>query len=310
MVIVLAVVVLILGISFCCYWVAFYNPESRHAEPVPMPKGWRSEKEGPKLRALYRQMNTMPYEQVFIQSYDGLRLGGAYYHVKDGAPVHIQFHGYRGSGTRDLCGLHRLAIGMGHNVLTVSQRSHGASQGNTMTFGIREKYDCLEWARYAAERFGRDVPIVLVGVSMGAATVMMASELDLPENVIGIIADCGYTTPKAIICKVSRDIRIPPWLSYPFIAAGALVYGGFRLWERGAVDAVPQTKVPILLIHGEADRYVPCDMSREIQKASAGKATLKIFPEATHGISYVTDPRRYERIVKDFLKKCNPRSTE
>jgi pimeloyl-ACP methyl ester carboxylesterase len=297
-------VVLILVISFCCYWVAFYNPERRHGEPVPMPKSWRSQKEGPKLRKLFEQMSALPFERVEIRSRDGLRLVGSYYHRNDGAMLHIQFHGYRGSGARDLCGLHHLAMKMGHNILVVNQRASGASEGSTITFGIKERFDCVEWANYAARRFGKGVPIVLAGVSMGAATVLMASELELPENVIGVIADCGYSSPGAIIRKVSRDVHIPGWLSYPFIMLGALIFGRFRLWQRGAIDAVRGAKVPILLIHGENDRYVPCEMSRDMKNAAGQKAVLETFPGAAHGISYVTDPQRYERIVSDFLNRC------
>lgn len=304
MVIFLVIAALVLGISYCCYWVAFYNPERRHAEPVPMPINWRSGKEGAKLRLLHRKMCDAPSEQIVIESHDGLKLGGRYYHLHDGALLQIQFHGYRGCGERDLCGLHRLACDMGHNTLVVSQRANGASGGNTITFGIKEKYDCLAWARYAAERFGKDIPIVLAGVSMGAATVMMASELDLPHNVIGIIADCGYTSPGAIIRKVSRDVRIPAWISYPFVLLGALIYGRFRLWDRGALDAIPNSRVPILLIHGEEDRYVPCEMARQLEIAGGGKAMLKTFPRAAHGTSYISDPERYRQIVTEFIDFC------
>ena len=304
MVIVLVVAVLVLGISYCCYWVAFYNPERRHAEPVPMPKSWRNGKEGEMLRSLHRQMCEIPSEQIVIESHDGLKLGGRYYHLHDGAMLQIQFHGYRGCGERDLCGLHRLACDMGHNVLVVSQRANGSSEGNTITFGIKEKLDCLAWARYAAERFGKDIPVVLAGVSMGAATVMMASELDLPSNVVGIIADCGYTTPGAIIRKVSRDVRIPPWISYPFVLLGAVIYGRFRLWDRGAVDAIRNARVPVLLIHGEEDRYVPCEMARQLEASGEGKAVLRTFPGAAHGTSYISDPERYQQIVTEFIDRC------
>jgi fermentation-respiration switch protein FrsA (DUF1100 family) len=310
MVIVLVVAVLVLGICYCCYWVAFYNPERRHAEPVPMPKSWRNGKEGEMLRSLHRQMCEIPSEQIVIESHDGLKLGGRYYHLHDGAMLQIQFHGYRGCGERDLCGLHRLARDMGHNTLVVSQRANGASEGRTITFGIKEKYDCLTWVKYAAQRFGEDVPMVLTGVSMGAATVLMASELELPSNVIGIIADCGYTSPGAIVRKVSRDVRIPAWVSYPFLVLGALIFGQFRLWERGAVDAIPNARVPVLIIHGEEDRYVPCDMGRQLETAGEGKAVLETFPKAAHATSYITDPERYRQIVTAFLQRCRKKWEE
>ena len=147
--------------------------------------------------------------------------------------------------------------------------------------------------------------MVLAGVSMGAATVMMASELALPDNVIGIIADCGYSSPGEVICKVSRDVRVPCWVSYPFVLLGALIFGGFKLWQSSAVSAVRNSKVPVLLLHGEDDRYVPPEMSEKILAASRGNARLFTFPGAGHGVSYVTDPERYQRLVEHFLSDCN-----
>jgi pimeloyl-ACP methyl ester carboxylesterase len=294
----------VLLVAYVCYWVAFYHPVRRHGDPVPMPRSWRSEQVGPKLRKLCDEMSALPCERVEIKSHDGLRLVGYYYHEHDGAMLHLQFHGYRGSGARDMCGLHKIAREMGHNTLVVWQRSAGESDGQTITFGIQERRDCVAWARYAANRFGEDIPMVLAGVSMGAATVMMASELDLPDNVIGIVADCGYSSPREIICKVSRDVRVPCWVSYPFVLLGALIFGRFMLWQSSAVSAVRNSKVPVLLLHGEDDHYVPPEMSEMILAASRGKARLYTFPGAGHGVSYVTDPVRYQRLVQTFLTDC------
>ena len=139
---------------------------------------------------------------------------------------------------------------------------------------------------------------------MGAATVLMASELDLPETVAAITADCPYSSPGAIIRKVTCDVRLPPWIVYPFVILGALVFGHFPLWASSPVKAVRHTEIPILLIHGEEDYFVPCDMSREIRKACKGPAMLATFPFAGHGLSYLTDTRRYHAIYKEFFRIC------
>ena len=102
---------------------------------------------------------------------------------------------------------------------------------------------------------------------MGAATVLMASELNLPENVVCIIADSPYSSPKAIIRKVCRDRHLPDWLAYPFIRIGAKIFGGVSIEECSAEDAVRNARIPILLIHGEDDRFVPCQMSKRIFRA-------------------------------------------
>lgn len=295
---------LIVAAAYCCYWMAFYNPESRHQEVAYDITENNDSGIGPRLKQLCRDLEAEPYERVFIQSRDGLRLSARYYHVADGAPLQIQFHGYRGSGIRDFCGGNMLARKAGFNTLLVDQRAHGMSQGNTMTFGIKERFDCLDWVNYAVDRFGKDTQIILAGISMGAATVLMASELDLPGNVKGIIADCPYSSPGAIIRKVIRDMKIPPWLGYPFVALGGLVFGGFKVWETSAVDAVKKARVPILLVHGAADKFVPSFMSREIYEACASDKFLELYQNAGHGLSFVLDEQRYERMLERFAKFC------
>lgn len=292
-------------IAWYSYRTAFYSPEKRKEDDYAIPRGEQYEKERQRMLSLIRQMDEIPYEAVTISAQDGTKLSARYYHVRDGAPLQIQFHGYRGTAVRDFCGGNKLAREAGQNTLVVDQRAHGKSGGTTITFGIRERMDCLCWAEYANQRFGSDTPIFLSGVSMGAATVLMASELELPTNVIGIIADCPYSSPEAIIRKVCReDMRLPPILVMPFIRLGARLFGHFDLREASAVQAVRNTNVPILLLHGEDDRFVPCDMSREIFDACTGEQTRITFPGAGHGLSYIVDTGTYSEAVSRFVDQC------
>lgn len=137
---------------------------------------------------------------------------------------------------------------------------------------------------------------------MGGATVLMASDLELPENIRGIIADCPYTKPLDVIVYVGQKTPFPNWLIRPFAILAARICGGFDLLETDAVRAVKKTKVPILILHGEADRYVPCEMS-DIVSVNPAMVERHTFPGAAHGISYLTDTPRYQRIVKEFIRK-------
>lgn len=298
----ITVFLLILLISYLTYRKAFYSSPKRKEDIRNIPKSEQYAKGRPFMLGLIDEMEPRPFEQVYIESFDGLRLSARYYHLAEGAPVQIQFHGYRGTAIRDFCGGNKLARDMGHNTLVVDQRAHGKSEGKTICFGIKEKYDCLAWANYAAKRFG-DIPIVLSGVSMGGATVLMASELDLPENVRCIVADCPYSSPKEIIASECKKMGIPPRLGMPFVKLGARIFGNLRL-SGSAEEAVKNTRVPILIIHGEADRFVPCEMSRKIFSANPEMITLETFPDAAHGISYILEPERYEKITRRFMEKC------
>lgn len=298
----LLIVLLIAGFS---YRTAFYSSAHRKEDPYALPQGEQYEIERQRMLSLIRQMDDIPYEPVTISAHDGTKLAARYYHVRDGAPLQIQFHGYRGTALRDFCGGNKLARESGQNTLVVDQRAHGRSGGTTITFGVQERMDCLCWAEYASQRFGSDTPIFLSGVSMGAATVLMASELELPCNVIGIIADCPYSSPEAIIRKVCHeDMHLPPALVMPFVRLGAGLFGHFDLKESSAIQAVANTNIPIMLLHGEDDRFVPCDMSREIFAACAGEKTRITFPGAGHGLSYIVDTETYTEAVSRFIDQC------
>ena len=299
-IILLAVILAGVALTYLCYRIPFYSRPRGRSEITALPAGEQYAARREEMGVLLREMEAIPYEEVDIISYDGTCLVGKYYHVRDGAPLQIQLHGWHGGGLRDFSGGNKLAREWGFNTLVPDQRAHGRSGGRTITFGLRERYDCLAWTQYACRRFP-GTPIVLAGVSMGAATVLMAAGLDLPEQVRAIIADSPYSSPRGIICKVCRDYRLPPALLYPFIALGARLFGRFDLNETTAAQEVRKAKVPILIIHGEDDRFVPCEMSRPIYDACPTPKVRATFPGAGHGISYIQDPARYAETVRRFL---------
>lgn len=293
---------ILLGGGFYAYRYAFYSGK-KGREDIPVHQGKQYAPYLDEIARVFQQLYDRPCEFVTITSEDGLTLSGRYYHVSDGAPLDIGFHGYRSSCLTDFCGGAELSLQLAHNLLLVDQRAHGKSGGRTIAFGIQERWDVLSWVRYAVSRFGEDVQILLYGISMGASTVLMASELPLPDNVRGIIADCPYSSPTEIICKVAEKKRIPVGVARLFSWIGARVFGGFDLTETDAVRAVKHTRIPILLIHGEADGFVPCDMSAAIQRSNPRMVHRCTFPGADHGISFLTDSRRYRQIVTEFCKQ-------
>ena len=245
-----------------------------------------------------------PFEEVSITSHDGLKLTGRYYHVSDGGPLEIQCHGYKGNPFVDFAGAWRIAKEAGRNVLLINQRCHGGSKGHTITFGILEKQDVMAWITYANNRFGK-IPMLLNGVSMGAATVLMVAGMELPENVKGIIADCPYDAPANIIKKVlGQDMGMPVMLVYPLIRLGGMLYGKFNLNADSPVEAVKRSKLPILLIHGDDDRFVPHPMSCNIYAAAPESIEFHTISGAAHAMNYVTDPESYTAILSAFTERC------
>ena len=242
----------------------------------------------------------MPQEHLQIVSEDGLVLRGTYYEYAPGAPIELMFHGYRGTAERDLCGGVQRCFRLGHSALLVDQRAASKSQGNVITFGLREHRDCLRWAELAQQRFGEDAKVILCGISMGATTVLMAAGEELPKCVVGVLADCGFSSAKEIICKVLRQIHLPPKLFYPLIRLGAKLYGGFDVEKANATQALTRCRLPVLFFHGTDDDYVPWQMSQKNYDACTCQKKLVLVPGAGHGLSYLLDPEGYLAAVREF----------
>lgn len=294
---------LTLATTYITYRMAFYNKRKEKFDPFFSPERLKDYPFRDRSNELITALVAEPYEDVEITASDGKHLAGRYYHRRDGAPLDIMFHGYMSGALHDFPGGALEAMAAGHNVLLVDQRGHGKSHGKTVSFGIKERFDCLDWTRYAVRRFGDDVRIILVGISMGAATVLYASELDLPSQVRGIIADCPFSSAEQVIKKTAREMGFPVQIAFPIARLGGRIYGGFDVCERTTLEAVRGAKLPLLLFHGTEDKLVPYEMSTELAEAYGGEVRLELFEGATHGVSYLVDTPRYVSALHEFYEK-------
>ena len=279
------------------------NPGPMGKDEYELPGGRIYEPYADQMIGWMKSLREMQSQSFEIRSFDGLTLRGKYYECKKGAPIEIMFHGYQGNSERDLCGGVFRAFRLEHNVLLVDHRAGGASDGRIITFGINERRDCLGWIDLAVSHFGKDCKLILTGVSLGAATVMMASAERLPANVRYVLADCGYATAKDIIKKVIREMHLPPEILYPFVRLGGRIFGRFDLEETSPLEAVKSSNVPILFIHGNGDDFVPCDMSVELYGACGSEKKLVIIEGAGHGLAYPVNKEEYLAALSEFDKK-------
>ena len=301
----LVLALLIILISFICFRIVFYVPRKKEelTYELPVPKGALYEPYHDMMRHWIKEAREFKSEDFYIKSFDGLTLHAKYFEYEPGAVMEIMFHGYRGSAERDLSGGIQRCFALGRSVLLIDQRTSCGSEGNVISFGINEHRDCLSWIDFALKQFGPDVKIVLTGISMGASTVLMASGKELPKNVVGVLADCGFSSPKKIIKKCAGDLKLPANLLYPFIKLGAKLYGHFDLDEYTPLEAMKTCKLPVIFFHGETDDFVPCDMSRETYAACNSPKRLVTVPKAGHGLVYLVDNDLYFKSVIEFFSE-------
>lgn len=247
-------------------------------------------------------------EEVEIISRDGLRLAGHWLECEDAKRIIIAMHGWRSSWSYDFGQVADVWRCLGCSVLFAEQRAQNNSDGEYIGFGMLERYDCLEWLSYVRVRCAEELPIYFCGVSMGATTVLMASGLDLPDCVHGIIADCGFTSPSDIWKHVLRK-RFH--MSYLIRRAAAEKMCRRRIQmgsqDCTAPDALRNCKIPVLFVHGSADRLVPIEMTYENYLACSSPKRLLVVPGADHGMSFRNNRDGYIRAMKDFFADYDER---
>ena len=281
------------------YRISFTNPKNRRLDDL-------ADLDGPvfgpykeRLLPLIKVFQNRPYEDLYIESFDKLKLHARYFEVKGSKKVALMFHGYRGTVYRDFCAASQIFMDLGYSMITVDHRAHGLSQGKSITFGVRESKDLVSWVDYAKKRFGEDFEYILVGISMGGATVLMAA--DKVENV-KLLVDCPYSTPKLILQETLKAIKLTPIVFWPLVNLSLIIFGHTNLSKASAFDSIKNTNNKILMVHGDSDQIVPQYLSQQLYDAYPDKIQYEIFKGANHGCSYMTDSERYVQVIKDFLK--------
>jgi alpha/beta superfamily hydrolase len=292
---------------FYCFKRVFYYQKSKPLakNQYDVQTGGAYDKHNNQLIAWAKASRELPHEDVSITSFDGLTLRGKYYECQKGAPIEIMLNGYRGNAERDMSGGIERCFKLNRNALLVNQRGCGNSEGKVHSFGINEKKDCLKWIDFCIEKFGKDCQLILTGISMGGATVLLASRENLPKNVKYVLADCPFSSAKDVICKVIEEMKLPSKLFYPFVKLSARIIGRFNLEEDTALNAVSHATLPIILFHGDEDTIVPCEMAYKLYDSCQTKKSLYVVKGCDHGLAYPEDKEGYLNAIKDFEKNIN-----
>lgn len=267
---------------------------------VEVEKKW--ERYLPVMKERRAWLDGQPTEKVSITSFDGLRLSATVFPAEEptGKTV-ICFHGYTSSSLQEYAAYAPFYHALGFNIVMPDARAHGESDGEYIGFGCLDRFDCRDWAAWAHERFGDS--LYLHGISMGGATVLMASSFDMPY-VKAIVADCGFTCAWDIFATVlKKDYHMPPFPIIPMADKICRKKAGYGFRTCVATEEVAKTTIPILFIHGDEDDFVPVGMGRRNFEACASDKRMLIIPGAGHAESYHADTALYEATVKDFLEK-------
>lgn len=245
-------------------------------------------------------MDEIGHEDAYIESFDGLKLHAYIYKAEQPSKKFVLgIHGYRSYARPEYGPYIEFYRKQGYNLLLPDLRGHAPSQGEYIGFGIYDRLDCVDWAKYIVQTYGDDVEIILHGVSMGAATVLSASSEDLPKQVQGIVADCGYSDPMKVL---ATQLQLPDanqiMLKVEKLCEKKI---GYDLHSITALKQVAHAKVPIFFIQGGKDTMVPSYMVHELYKACPTRKRMLYVTEAAHAESICKAKAEYEHCLIDFF---------
>lgn len=266
-------------------------------------KGTPYEKYSDHIQSSAQWLKEHGAEDVYVQSRDGLRLHGLWISAREPKGTVLLAHGYRSCLLVDFGMVFDFYHSLGLNLLIPDQRSHGKSQGRYITFGVKESRDMLCWIQYHGEKLGGG-QLLLSGLSMGASTMLYLADQQLPGEVKAMIVDCGFTSPAQILsCVYTKVTHLPAIPSIWAAELFARVLAGFSLYERDSRKILPHSRLPVLMVHGTGDDFVPCYMTRQGYAACGSEKELLLVEGAGHGTSYLKNKPLYQQRVLAFLKK-------
>ncbi len=244
-------------------------------------------------------------QDCYMESRDGLLLHAFYLPAANAKRFVLLSHGYKGSGFGDFAYTARFLHEKNCNLLFIDQRCCGASKGEYITFGAWEQYDVQEWAYYIARRNKEKLPIYLYGESMGAAAVLMASGHKLPDEVRGLVADCGFRSMKGQVKDMAAEWFHLHWIGLMLFRLDLFcrVLAGFRMKDADTAEAMKKNKRPVLFFHGADDTYVNQKNSRYNYSMCRAPKELVIIPEARHLCSPYDGKELYRAKLLSFFKK-------
>ncbi len=272
-----------------------------HREEVAIPVS-SNEVNGQIIEGASDWYDQQTFATVTIDSYDDLLLEADFLKNEESSgKAVILAHGFR-SQREDMKNFIQFYYEQGFDILIPDSRGHGESQGDYIGFGWHDRLDFQDWIQKLMEEGSSD--IFLHGISMGAATVLMASGEELPPQVKGIIADSGYTSADDILSYQLQHLYNLP--SFPIIQVTSgitKIRSGFTFGEASAIEQAAKNSRPLFIVHGEADELVPTSMAYEIAEAAGGEVTLWTLPGAGHVKSYTVATAEYQDRLKEFIDK-------
>lgn len=294
----LFLICLILILAYVLYKRAFYSPIKGQNNEFNLAQGLDYQGVANKANECVAVMLKIPYEDLETKSKEGFKLHGYFYKSEGSNEYVIMFHGYRRTARRSFSGLTMDLLKEHKNVILADFRGHGQSEGHKITLGKKEQYDVLSWINFAKKHFGEDIKITIVGVSMGATTVLMAADKIDPR--VKIIADSPNISSKKTIKLIIRKLKYPTFIFYPLTMLSALLFCHTHL-SYDVRNEITKSNNNILIIFGGKDKSITSQEIESVELCNKEHVKIEVFEGIEHGLCYLKCTDEYRKLFFDFI---------
>jgi len=253
-----------------------------------------------KMEAAIFCLEARASEQVTIISRDKTVLSGRWFNAGSDKSA-ILAHGFKASAISNCCMQAVAFLNRGYNVLLIDQRAHGKSGGKATCFGLKERYDILDWIKWLRVNKPCET-LVAYGVSMGSAAIAYASPLIKNDEMQAMVLDCGFSSPYEQMNNIAREKHIPWALMSPIVRLCVKLFFNCDIKD-SVTDSLQRTKIPAFIIHGGMDEVVHCEHGRKNYLACASSKDFAFIPEANHATAFILGGDELEDKLFDFIRK-------
>ena len=254
---------------------------------------------GDELKQIVIEAKKIECVSVTVKSNDNLKLAGRYYE-KNSDTTMILIHGYQADSYNNFSSLLKFYLSLGFNVLMVDQRAHGSSEGLFTTAGCKEKYDLINWISWLDSNT-KCSNIFINGISMGATTIGLASVKIANPKVKGLIMEAGFTSFfDELWFSAGRVFMKKAAFNYVVLCAKHLLKADIK---EKTTEALSKTKIPVLFLHGNADKDVPLTHTEENFHACASEKYFMVVEGAPHALCHFIGKEKVEKKIEEFITK-------
>lgn len=295
----LLLILAFLGFEYYVYKRVFYSPHKGQNDEFATFAHMKGIADlAGKATELVKELLKVPSEDLYVTSHDKLKLHAYFYKSEGSKDYVVYFHGFRRTARRSFAGRALDLLKAKKNVILVDERAHGLSKGHKMTYGKKEQYDVVTWVNYIQQKFGKDVNITIIGISMGATALLAAA--DKIDVKVKIIADSPYMSTKDVVKRVLAGKKLNPKVGYFFISLASIIYCHTSM-KLNVVDNIHNSKNKILILYGTADSYVPYTVIEAVFFNNKDHVKLELFDGVGHGIAYNRATEQYRKAMFDFI---------